>query len=184
MRAPPLLMPLLTTRWGRAACIAVLLTVAYDRADAATPATEAVSAEASVWQTVSEARLDTLRGGFDAGGLLVSFGITRAVYVNGALLTETTLNLGQLAQLSPAQAMQLSGQIAGLNLVKIGPGNTAALEGALLPSAVAGALPGVIVQNTLNNQNINVQTMINATSNGLGILRSMNSMRTLNDGMR
>jgi hypothetical protein len=170
--------PLLTTRWGRLLCVATLLAIACDRSDAGTEA-----AEAGIWHTVSEAKLAELRGGFDAGGLLVSFGITRAVYVNGALLTETTLNLGQLSQLNPAQATQLQGQIADLNLVKIGPGNTAVLDGMLQGGGAAG-LPGVVVQNTLNNQNINVQTMINATSNGLGILRSMNSMRTLNDALR
>jgi hypothetical protein len=171
----------LQTRWGRAVCVMALVILYADNSDAATPAAEAN--DGAVWHTVSEARLDTLRGGFDTGGLLVSFGITRAVYVNGALLTETTLNLGQLSQLSPAQATQLGSQIAGLSLVRNGPGNTASLDSAM-SSGIAGALPGVIVQNTLNNQSINVQTMINATSNGLGILRSMNSARTLTDPFR
>ena len=185
-------LPLLTTRWGRVLCVATLLAIVCDRSDAGANA-PAEAAEAGIWHTVAEARLAELRGGFDAGGLLVSFGITRAVYVNGALLTETTLNLGQLNQLNPltpAQAAQLQGQIADLNLVKIGPGNTAQLDGmlqgagGLLQGAGGTGLPGVVVQNTLNNQNINVQTMINATSNGLGILRGMNSMRTLNDALR
>ena len=170
----------LQTRWGRAVCVTALVILYADNSDAATPSAEA---DGAAWRTVSEAKLDTLRGGFDTGGLLVSFGITRAVYVNGALLTETTLNLGQLSQLSPAQATQLGSQIAGLSLVRNGPGNTASLDTAM-SSGIAGALPGVIVQNTLNNQSINVQTMINATSNGLGILRSMNSARTLTDPFR
>ena len=173
------MLPLLTTRWGRMLCLLALLAIAYDRADAAT-----AQDDEHLWQTVSEDRLDSLRGGFDVGGLLVSFGITRAVYLNGALITETTLNLGQLGALSPAQAAQLSAQVAGVSLVKIGPGNTAALDGGAVAAGVAGAMPGVVVQNTLNNQNINVQTMINATSNSLGILRGMNAARTLGDALR
>lgn len=181
--------PLLRTRLGRIAFITLMvLVIGHRHADAAPPLAQMPQHEQAndqaVWQTVSDSTLDRLRGGFDVGGLLVSFGITRAVYLNGALLTETTLNLGQIGQLSPAQAAQLGGQVAGLNLVKVGPGNTAALEGALQPSAVGGVLPGVVVQNTLNNQNINVQTMINATSNGLGILRGMNATRTLTDPTR
>ena len=176
------MLPLISTRWGHLLCLTVLLAVAWDHADAAPP-----PSQERLWQTVGEATLDGLRGGFDTGGLLVSFGITRAVYVNGALLTETTLNLGQLGQLSPAQAAQLNAQVAGLSLVKIGPGNTAALNaGGLVPGApgVVGAMPGVVIQNTLNNQNINVQTMINATSNSLGILRGMNANRTLGEALR
>lgn len=173
------MLPLLTTRWGRMLCLLALLAIAYDRADAAT-----AQDDERFWQTVSEDRLDSLRGGFDVGGLLVSFGITRAVYLNGALITENTLNLGQLGALSPAQAAQLSAQVAGVSLVKIGPGNTAALDGGAVAAGVAGAMPGVVVQNTLNNQNINVQTMINATSNSLGILRGMNAARTLGDALR
>ncbi|APW38671.1 hypothetical protein RD110_16895 [Rhodoferax koreense] len=163
--------------------ILALLAFGDNNADAAQPQSDSqfdAPADHAVWQTVSERTLDRMRGGFDAGGLMVSFGITRAVYLNGALLTETTLNLGQLAQLSPAQASQLGSQIAGLDIVKIGPGNTATLQG----TGVAGALPGVIVQNTLNNQNLAVQTMINATSNGLGLLRGINSSRTLLDASR
>ncbi|MDB5895317.1 MAG: hypothetical protein JWQ88_2848 [Rhodoferax sp.] len=173
------MLPLLTTRWGRLLCVLALLAIAYDQADAAS-----AHEDDRLWQTVSEDRLDTLRGGFDVGGLLVSFGISRAVYLNGALLTETTLNLGQLGNLSPAQAAQLNAQVAGVNMVKIGPGNTAALDGGALAAGVAGAMPGVVVQNTLNNQNISVQTMIHATSNSLGILRGMNASRTLGDALR
>jgi hypothetical protein len=123
---------------------------------------------------VSESTLAQLRGGFDLGGLMVSFGITRAVYVNGALLTETTLNLGQLSQLTPVQAAQVGSQIGAVNLVQNGPGNS-------VTPGLTGA--GTIIQNTLNNQNIDVRTMINASSNGLGMVRGLNSLRTLNDAL-
>ena len=69
----------LQSRWGRAMCVMALVVLYADNSDAATPSAEADAADGAAWHTVSEAKLDTLRGGFDTGGLLVSFGITRAV---------------------------------------------------------------------------------------------------------
>lgn len=133
--------------------------------------------DSGIWHTVSDRMLDQLRGGFNiGGGLLVSFGITRTVYINGALVTETTLNLGELSQLTPAQALQLNGQLSGLNLVQNGPGNSVAGNPAHIGT-------GTIIQNTLNNQQINVQTIINASSNGQGMARSMNAQGTINDAL-
>lgn len=166
--------PILVTKRGRNLCLfAILAILAYfsDRADAGQPA------DNSLWRTVSDRTLAKLRGGFDIGaGLQVSFGITRTVYINGALITETTLSLGELSQLTPAQAAQLNGQLAGLNLVQVGPGNS-------VPSAVANLGAGTVIQNTLNNQQINVQTLINASSNGLGMVRSMNVQGTIDDAL-
>lgn len=171
MRAPR---PMILSKRGRNLCLfAILAILAYfsDRADAGQPA------DSNLWRTVSNSTLDKLRGGFDIGaGLQVSFGITRTVYINGALITETTLSLGELSQLTPAQAAQLNGQIAGLNLVQVGTGNS-------VPSAVANLGAGTVIQNTLNNQQINVQTLINASSNGLGIVRSMNAQGTIDDAL-
>lgn len=52
------------------------------------------------WGPVAEAeRLDSVRGGFTTpAGLQFSFGIERAVYVNGDLVATTTLNLSNLKQ--------------------------------------------------------------------------------------
>ncbi|WP_295957858.1 hypothetical protein [Rhodoferax sp.] len=166
------------TKWGRNLCIcAILVVLSYfsDRSEAAEQLQN--PADSGIWHTVSDRTLDQLRGGFDVGGgLLVSFGITRTVYINGALITETSLNVGDLAKLTPAQALQLNGQLHGLNLVQNGPGNT-------VPANLANIGAGTIIQNTLNNQQINVQTMINASSNGLGMVRSMNAQGTINDAL-
>lgn len=171
MRAPR---PMILSKRGRNLCLfAILAILAYfsDRADAGQPA------DNNLWRTVSNSTLDKLRGGFDiGGGLQVSFGITRTVYINGALITETTLSLGELSQLTPAQASQLNGQLAGLNLVQVGPGNSA-------PSAVANMGAGTVIQNTLSNQQINVQTLISASSNGLGMVRNMNVQGTIDDAL-
>lgn len=163
------------TRSGRTLCLLAILACGANPTEAADHAEQ--PADGAVWRTVSNGTLDKLRGGFDMGaGLMVSFGITRAVYINGALVTETSLSLGELSQLTPAQAAQLNGQIAGLNLVQNGPGNS--VSGTLMNMGA-----GTIIQNTLNNQQINVQTMINASSNGLGLVRSMNTQGTIDDAL-
>jgi hypothetical protein len=42
-----------------------------------------------------------------------------------------------------------------------------------------GALLATVIQNSLNDQVLRTQTIINVSSNGLGLLRSMNLQKTL-----
>ena len=131
----------------------------------------------AVWHAVSDRKLAGLRGGFDVGGgLLVSFGITRAVYINGDLVTQTTLNFGRLSELTPVQAAQLNQQMAALNLVQTGPGNSVA------PGLLSNG-GGTIIQNTLNNQHILNQTVIDARSNALGMIKNFNIQNTLTEAL-
>jgi hypothetical protein len=144
-------------------------------AQAAHPDTEGRREE--IWMAVNDGKLDTLRGGFDPGnGLLVSFGITRAVYINGNLVTQTTLDFSHLNDLTAAQAAQLSKQLASLNIVQNGPGNT-------VQAQQGGVNFGTIIQNSLNNQHIENQTIINASSNSMGMLKNLNSLSTLNQSL-
>lgn len=156
----------------------------------------APQAQDTLWMAVGDQTLDSLRGGFRMGdGLMVSFGISRAVYINGALITETTLNVGRMADITPAQATQLSQKLATLNLVQNGPGNTFAsgpsstttsspeATGATV-TTIAGSSTGTLIQNSLNNQQIRYQTIINASSNGLGMVRSMNLNSTLTEAIQ
>ena len=128
------------------------------------------------WMAVSDSTLDSQRGGFDIGtGLLVNFGISRAIYINGVLMSETTLNFGQLDKLTAAQATELGRQLRSLNMpVQNGPGNT-----------VEGSLGGVgtVVQNTLSNQNIATHTVINAQTNGMSLMKDLNTANTLAEGI-
>ena len=150
-----------------------------------------LAAAGELWQSVGDRRLDSMRGGFNlGGGLEVSFGITRSVYINGELITQTTLNLDRVADLSPAFAAQLQ----SLRLVQNGPGNTfvsapvpaVSDPGVSAPttSVIAGTAPGTFIQNSLDNQQILHQTIINASSNGLGLLRSVSLHDTLSDAIR
>ncbi|MES2838997.1 MAG: hypothetical protein V4794_01820 [Pseudomonadota bacterium] len=214
--------------WLRAGCLCLLGTVA-GLAQAAAPT--------QIWHAVSDRTLDTQRGGFSfGGGLEVSFGITRSVFINGELITETVLNIARLADITPAWAARLREELQSLTLVQNGPGNTfvagtapttvppatatyggassstptstagssgngisnanTAIAASTRPptavsptytavtSAIAGTANGTVIQNTLNNQQILHQTIINATSNGLGMLRLSTLHSTLSEAIR
>lgn len=60
------------------------------------------------WKPVTEDRLDEMRGGFDVGGLQVSFGIERAVFVNGALAVATSITIPDVARMTSEQAAKLA----------------------------------------------------------------------------
>lgn len=132
----------------------------------------------SVWLAASDRTLDRLRGGFDFGtGLVVTFGITRAVYINDQLVTSTSFQLSDVAKLTTAQAGVL-GQQLGMQaqVVQNGPGNT------VDPAAITVPL-ATYIQNTLSNQAIRTQTVIQASTNGLGTLRNLNLQATINDAV-
>jgi hypothetical protein len=157
-----------------------------------------------VWQAVSDRKLDTQRGGFFFGaGLEVSFGITRSVVINGELITETVLNIARMSDITPAWAARLREELQSLTLVQNGPGNTfvagsvpvasppraatpaaSGQASAATASSIAGTATGTVIQNTLNNQQILHQTIINASSNSLGMLRLASLHSTLSESIR
>ena len=121
---------------------------------------------------VSEALLDTVRGGFVTEGLSVSFGIERAVYINGSLITTTHLNVSGLGRVSAGNGTMAfdSNSIA---LLQSGAGNTVS-AGSLSPTSI-----GAVIQNTLDGQKIQNLTVINATVNSLGVLKGLNLQSSL-----
>jgi hypothetical protein len=130
----------------------------------------------SIWLAASDRTLDKMRGGFDLGmGLMVSFGISRAVYINGQLITSTTFQIGDLSRLTPPQAAALSQQISTqtqAQVVKNGPGNTMEINVGTVPLST-------FIQNTLNDQTIRNQTILDVTSNGMGIVKGLNLQATI-----
>lgn len=69
-------------------------------------------------------RLANTRGGFDLGdGLNISFGIERAIYVDGNLVTYLNVSIPDIAHITTQQAMALATALSTVN-VQIGPGNT------------------------------------------------------------
>ena len=135
-------------------------------------------AETPLWMTVSNKRLDKMRGGFDLGlGMMVSFGISRATYINQELVTSMTLQLGDLSKLTILQAQQLGQQInLQPQIVQNGSGNVVDSGATTLPL-------GTYVQNTLNNQVLRTQTVIDITTNGLGVLKNANFQTMLQDAL-
>lgn len=117
---------------------------------------------------MDKARLDTMRGGFTTGeGLKLSFGIERAVYINGNLVTTTSLNVSDLGAATAGRAASatVNGSLA---LVQSGSGNT------FLPGTVSSTAVGTVIQNTLDHQKIQHVTVVNATVNSMQVLRAMN----------
>lgn len=113
--------------------------------------------------------LDEVRGGFVTdGGLKISFGIERAVYLNGNLVTTTSLNIADLSKIAGGQA-HLTGNLAGnLALLQSGTGNI------FSPGSISTTAAGTVIQNTLDNQKINTITRIDAAVNSSGVMRSIN----------
>jgi len=118
------------------------------------------------WTPVGEDTLDQTRGGFDLGnGLVASFGIDRAVYVNGNLVSSTSFYVPDIGHMTTAQAQSMQSALNTVQVTQIGPNNS------FDPSALAGKMGGTVIQNTLNNQNIQNITTINASTNSLNAFR-------------
>ncbi|WP_266169054.1 hypothetical protein [Dyella subtropica] len=132
------------------------------------------TSEVAHWMPVSASRLDDVRGGFDLGnGLVASLGIDRAVYINGALVTSTKIDIPDIAHMTPAQAGVLASANGTATLVQNGPGNT------FDPSAFSHTVAATVVQNTLNNQNIDTVTTLNISVNTLSMFRGLNLQQSL-----
>lgn len=131
-----------------------------------------------IWWAVGDQKLSQLRGGFDLGsGLFVSFGISRAVYINNQLVTTTSFQTSGLDKLTQVRFAELAQQLSALQqVVQNGPGNTVDASVLTLPLAT-------YIQNTLSNQTIRTETVIQATTNGAALLRNMNLQSTINDAV-
>lgn len=127
----------------------------------------------SEWIALPPERLDALRGGYEVpSGLLLSFGIERAVYVNGDLVATTRVNIPDVARMSAEQAQAL-GEIGDAIVVQIGPGNRFDPAG----------FNGVAIQNTLDGQDIRSLTTLDVGVNTLGVFQDLNSQAALHNAL-
>lgn len=125
------------------------------------------------WRSLPTAQLDRLRGGFvTPSGLLVSFGIERAVYVNGALVATANFSVPDIARITVDQATHLA-SVQDTLLVQIGEGNTFVPNGA----------GGIVIQNTLDNQDIRALTTLNLSTSTLGLFQDMNATAALQSAL-
>jgi hypothetical protein len=122
--------------------------------------------------------LDGYRGGFVTDtGMTVTLGLERLVSVNGNLVDQSMVNLGDLGKLTSGQAQLTPDQLGQIRLIQNGGGSTFA------GNMGAGALGATVIQNTLNNQIIQNQTVINASVEARGMLQSMNFQSTLSNAL-
>jgi hypothetical protein len=122
---------------------------------------------------VPNARLDTVRGGFDLGdGIEASLGIERAVYIDGNLVTYASVSIPDIAHITTQQAMALASALSTVN-VQNGPGNT------FDPSSMGNATATTVIQNTLNNQTIRNLTTLNVGVNTLNAFREEGMQQAL-----
>jgi len=129
---------------------------------------------AGLGMAVSNSRLDSMRGGFETdAGLQISFGIQRAIYVNGSLVTSTSVNIPDIGQMNATQATALAAVANSVNLVQIGPGNS------FDPASLTHATGATVVQNSLSNQNIQTLTTLSTAVNTLDAFKNMNLQNTL-----
>jgi len=154
VRTNPLAKKLLSTL----VVLATLAPVAL-HAQSHAPAGVAASLPDARWVPIPPAQLERMRGGFELpSGLLVSFGIERLVHVNGQLVASARLNLAD---------GQVDGDLSAFNqamVVQVGEGNT------FQPSGMGG----VVIQNTLDNQDIRVTTRIDTQVGTLGVFQAIN----------
>lgn len=131
---------------------------------------------------IDSATLDGIRGGFEVegSGFKMSFGIERAVYINGALVATTVLNVKDMQRItggaSPATIALPADAASVLSVVQNGIGNTVATQ-------INPNVAGTIIQNTLDNQKIQNITTLNVSVNSLQALRANHIQSAIQSGI-
>ncbi|MGX6569222.1 flagellin [Cupriavidus necator] len=87
------------------------------------------------WKPVAHEKLDDMRGGFEVPGLQVSFGIERAVYINGALVVATSINIPDVSRITADQAARLASTLGPAIVAS----TNAAVANALAAAGAAGS---------------------------------------------
>lgn len=165
-------------------------------------------------RSVSDVRLDRIRGGFDLGdNLRASFALQRTVLINGMETMRTTITVPDIANITRDQAAALqdalrttvvtngAGGVAGAVPTSPAQDTGAASASAVAPVSAAAsdsatttlatvsaalpnsALPGLIVQNSLDNQAITATTTIDASVNSARMLENVRMAESVQDAV-
>ena len=130
------------------------------------------------WQAVDDATLEQARGGFDMpGGLNLSLGIERLVSINGEVVASTSFMINDVSRLTVAEASQARAALSAMNVVQNGAGNLFAA------GALEQAMAGTVIQNSLNDQVLRSQTIVNTSVNSLELLKIANFHDTLQNAL-
>lgn len=165
----------------RLACCAVALLAGIADAAAHAAAMDVLPrATPSSWHAVDAAELDAARGGFQlSSGLAVGLGIERTVAINGELVTQTRFAIADMRTLSAEQAAQARDALSTVQLIQ--NGRIAGSDG---PAAAwPGGSGATVIQNSLDNQRIDSRTVIDASVNTLGGLRTLNFSSSVLDSL-
>ncbi|SKB96140.1 hypothetical protein [Luteibacter sp. 22Crub2.1] len=144
-------------------------------------------------RAVADAELDRIRGGFDLGdNLKVSFALQRTVLINGMEALRTTISVPDVAAITHDQATALQSALQTM-VITNGAGGigsqspvvspapaTAAVVTAVLPNSIT---PGLVIQNSLDNQAITANTTIDASVNTARMLQNMRVAESVNDAV-
>jgi hypothetical protein len=185
-------------------------------ASGACAATQA--ADFPINHAIPDARLDTIRGGYDFGdNLRASFALERTVLINGMEAMRTTISVPDIANITAQQAAQLQ---SALQTTLVSVGNNSVSAAALAPTNAAQAsataqsaasvpavsapvqapvqaptaatasvtlpasiTPGLVIQNSLDNQAITATTTIDASVNTARMLQNMRVAESVNDAV-
>ncbi|UQV48160.1 hypothetical protein KIV45_18175 [Janthinobacterium lividum] len=130
------------------------------------------------WTAVSDETLEQARGGFDMpGGLSLSLGIERLVSINGNVVSSVAFTIADVAHLSVEEASLARTAITSMNVLQNGAGNV------FSPGPMAQTMAGTVIQNSLNDQVLRTQTIVNSSVNSLALLKLANFQDTLQNAL-
>ena len=157
-----------------ALCLACLLVGACALGGVQAQERLADSDSALAWIALTPEQLDTMRGGFTLpSGLNLSFGIERAVFIDGVLMISTSINIPNVGRMTTDEATALAAATAPL-LVQNGPGNVV---------TAGSGHAGLTIQNTLNDQTIRSLTTLNIGVDTLSLYKALNVQSTVQDAL-
>lgn len=159
-------------------CALAAMTLLAGVAHASPPATAVDTPMPFGVAPVPDGTLATACGGYDlGGGLLVSFGISRMVYVNGGLASATSITIPDVSHLDSAQASALAGLLGGVTLIRNGPGNF------VDPGSFSRLAGAIVIQNSLDNQQIQALTTLDISVKDARLLNALNLGNTLQSAL-
>ncbi|PTR33264.1 hypothetical protein C8J98_10321 [Luteibacter sp. OK325] len=171
------------------------------------------AADFPINHAVPDAQLDKIRGGYDFGdNLRASFALERTVLINGMEAMRTTISVPDIANITAQQAAQLQSALQTtvinvgnntVNAAALAPTNVAqagataqsaasvpamsgpaqAAQSAASVSLPASITPGLVIQNSLDNQAITATTTIDASVNTARMLQNMRVAESVNDAV-
>jgi hypothetical protein len=92
------------------------------------------------WKPVAHQKLDDMRGGFETDGLRVSFGIERAVYINGDLVVATSISIPDVGRITAHQAARLAATLGPAIVASTNAAVASARAGNAVPAGAAAAM--------------------------------------------